>query len=71
VSTHNLAPGAMTYYNEGVPKMAAIVAQSVDALSKQGTPNKKQSVVKKLQMAVHKQPKPIQSQSPRQSIEQR
>jgi hypothetical protein len=55
----------MTYYNEGVPKMAAIVAQSVDALSKQGTPNKKQSVVKKLQMAVHKQPKPIQSQSPR------
>jgi hypothetical protein len=38
----------MAYYNEGAPKMAAIVAQSVDSLSKQGTPNKKQSIVKKL-----------------------
>jgi hypothetical protein len=55
----------MAYYNEGDPKMAAIVAQSVDSLSKQGAPNKKQSIVKKLQIAVHKQPKPIQSQSPR------
>jgi hypothetical protein len=71
VSTHNLAPGAMAYNNEGVPKTAGIVAQSVDSLSKQGTPNKKKSVVKKLQMAVHKHPMPIQSHSPRQSIEQR
>jgi hypothetical protein len=73
VST-NIGPGianSNAYYNiqNEAKNNHGVVTQSIDSLSKQGTPNKKNSVVKKLQIAVQKQQqKPILSQSPRQSM---